>query len=556
MSGHLKQLLLAALRHKWWMLLAALLGFLTAGSAVGLMMTSAYIISAAALRPALAELQVAIVGVRFFGLTRALFRYLERLISHSTTLRLLAQFRVWFFQALEPLVPAQLAFLRSGDLLSRVTNDVEMLQNFYIRVLAPPLVALLVMAAMGLLYGSFAANLGWILLLLMMLAGWGVPVLTAIMTGHIGSRRVELESELAQMALDGVHGLADLTVFGRAQYHFNRFADLHDECIDLTRRQKQVLALHEGLIGLLTNAAVLAVFIWLTPHIEQGRLNGIYLAVLTLGVMAGFEVFLPLPAAVMHLREIECAAARLGEIVGLKPLAIEEVRGAQHSAGVSPDIEFAAVSFRYGSLEPTVLDNFTLVIPPQSRIIITGPSGSGKSTLINLLLRFWDVEQGSVLVQGRPVAQRDSAFWASRISVAPQRNFFFADSIYENLRLANPCATQENIKMACKQVGMHTAIVAAKEGYESRMGEWGVRFSGGELQRLAIARALLKEAPIYIFDEPTANLDADGEALIWQLLAESAKSKTVVVLSHRLPRAGLEQWQVYKMPLATGLVSN
>jgi ATP-binding cassette, subfamily C, bacterial CydC len=547
----MKKLLLGALHHKWWMLLAAVLGFLTAGSAVGLMMTSAYIISAAALHPAVAELQVAIVGVRFFGLTRAIFRYLERLISHSTTLRLLAQIRVWFFQALEPLVPAQLVFLRSGDLLSRVTSDIEMLQNFYIRVLAPPLVALLVMVAMALLYEAFVANLGWILLLFMVLAGWGVPGLTALMTRHIGGRRVELEAQLAQLALDGVQGLADLTVFGQAQHHFDRFAELHDEFVDLTRRQKQVLALHEGFIGLLMNAAVLAVFSWSTPHIERGSLDGVYLAVLSLGVMAAFEVFLPLPGAAMHLREIECAAARLGEIVGLKLPAIEDVREAQRSVDVGSDIEFATVTFRYGQLEPLVLDNFTLAVPPKGCVIITGPSGSGKSTLINLLLRFWDVEQGRVLVQGRPVAQRDSAFWASRISVAPQRNFFFADSIYENMRLANPGASQKDIRTMCQRLGLHDRIMALKDGYDSPMGEWGVRFSGGDLQRLAVARALLKEAPIYVFDEPTANLDAEGEALMWQLLAGLAEQKTIVVLSHRLPRLGLEQWQVYKMPMGS-----
>jgi ATP-binding cassette subfamily C protein CydC len=494
--------------------------------------------------------------VRFFGLTRALFRYVERLLSHSTTLRLLAQFRVWFFQALEPLVPAQLVFLTSGDLLSRVTSDVEMLQNFYIRVLAPPLVALLVTAVMGFLYGIFVINLGWILLVFMMLAGWGVPALTARMTRRIGGRRVVLEAQLTQMALEGVQGLADLTVFGQAQRHFAGFAELHDEFLDLTRRQKQILVLHEGLIGLLMNAAVLAVFIRATPHVEQGSLNGVYLAVLVLGVMAGFEAFLPLPGAVIHLCEIECAAARLGEIVGLKPPAIVEVREAQRFVGVSSDLEFANVTFRYGPLEPAVLENFTLEVPPKSRIIISGPSGSGKSTLINLLLRFRDVEQGKVRVQGEQTAQRDYSFWASTISVAPQRSFFFADSIDENMRLANPLASQEDIRSKCQQVAMHDTIAALNDGYESRMGEWGVRFSGGELQRLAIARALLKEAPIYIFDEPTAHLDAEGQALIWQLLAGLGEQKTVVALSHRLPSRGLEQWQVYKMPMATSVATS
>lgn len=552
MSKNLKTLLIQALRCKWWMLLATLLGFLTAGSAIGLMMTSAYIISAAALHPSVAELQVAIVGVRFFGLSRAVFRYLERLVTHSVTLRLLAQFRIWFFTALAPLVPPQLAFLRSGDLLSRVTADVETLQNFFIRVLAPPLVAVLVTGVMAALYGIFAVKLGVIVFVFMFLAALAVPVLAAWMTHRIGGRRVELESQIAILALDGVQGLADLAVFGRAKDHFNRLAQLQDEFIALTKKQKQILALQESLVGLLMNAAVVAVFMTAAPYVEKGMVQGVYLAVVVLGVMAAFEVFLPLPGAVLHLREIESAAKRLAEITDLQPPSIRDVMGAMMpvydwDSPPKPDIGFVDVTFSYGRSEPPLLQDFSLIIPPQGRVIFTGPSGSGKSTLVKLLLRFHEVERGTVYVQGRPVTQIDTAFTASRVSAAPQQLFFFSSSIRENMLLVKPEAAPADVIRVCETVGLHETIAALPEGYETRMGEWGVQFSGGELRRLAIARALLADKPIFIFDEPIANLDAGQEERIWDVLAGVPKHKTVLVISHRLPKKGLEQWQVYRM---------
>ncbi len=552
MNENLKRLFIQSLRYKWWMLLAALLGFLTAGSAIGLMMTSAYIISAAALHPSVAELQVAIVGVRFFGLSRAVFRYLERLVTHSVTLRLLAQFRIWFFTALAPLVPPQLAFLRSGDLLSRVTADVETLQNFYIRVLAPPLVSVLVTGFMAALYGVFAIKLGLIVFAFMFLATLAVPVLTAWMTHRIGGRRVDLESQIAILALDGVQGLADLTVFGRAKDHFKRLAQLHDEFIALTKKQKQIVALQESLVGVLMNAAVVAVFMTAAPYVEKGLVQGVYLAVVVLGVMAAFEVFLPLPGAVMHLREIVCAAKRLAEITDMQPPPIRDVMGAMMpvydwDGPPKPDIGFADVTFSYGRSEPPLLQNFSLIIPPQGRVILTGPSGSGKSTLIKLLLRFHEVGQGTVYVQGRPGMQYDSDFMATRVSAAPQQLFFFSTSIRENMLLAKAEAAPADVIRVCEMVGVHETIAALPEGYETRMGEWGVQFSGGELRRLAIARALLADKPIFIFDEPIANLDAEQEERIWEVLAGLPRHKTVLVISHRLPKQGMEKWQVYRM---------
>ncbi len=605
MKRALKLLLVLALPCRWWMIFSAALGFLTIGSGVGLMMTSAYIISRAALHPSVAELQVAIVGVRFFGLTRAVFRYFERLTAHRVTLNLLAQFRVWFFAAAEPLAPARLALTKSGDLLSRVVTDVEALQNFYIRVLAPPLIALLVAMLMWGVFGVFAKSLALLLLVFMLLAGCVVPLLTLRLTRGIGSRRVMLESELSVLALEGIQGLADLMVFGRAKAHFDQFGEKHDELLELTRRQKRILALNEALIGLLMNGAVLAIFLAAAPRIENGSLDGVYLAVLALGVMAAFEAMMPLPAAVVFLEEMERAAERLFEIIGAGPasrrlapaafgsistepsasaaapaqkewISKEEATlyGISPLSGIEPHavkkgapaneadtaevlcpwaepgapaLEFRAVTFRYAATEAPVLREFSLTVPQGARIVITGPSGAGKSTLANLLLRFWEFEAGEILIGGRSVRLLPATRLPSLISLAPQRLFYFSTTLRENLLLARPQASADELIEVCSLVGLHRLIAALPAGYETLLGEGGVRLSGGERRRLGIARALLKGAPILVLDEPTAHLDAAQEAAIWALLAGLAPAMTVVVLSHRLPAAEGGRFQVVEM---------
>ena len=195
-----------------WMALAALLGFATIGSSIGLMTTSGYLIAKAALRPSIADLQVAIVGVRFFGLARGVFRYLERYVSHDVTFRLLARLRVWFYTALEPLAPARLMQYRSGDLLARVVADVETLENVYLRVLAPPVVAILVTMLVMVLMGSFHPRLAVALLVFLLLAGAGLPLLTRALGRSAGRRLVRVRSELNGALVDGIQGLADLGI--------------------------------------------------------------------------------------------------------------------------------------------------------------------------------------------------------------------------------------------------------------------------------------------------------------------------------------------------------
>lgn len=530
------RLLKIAFSYKGWMALAALLGFLTVGSGIGLMMTSAYIIAKAALHPSIAELQIGIVGVRFFGISRGVFRYLERYVSHEVTFRLLAKFRVWFYRAIEPLAPAGLLRYRSGDLLARAVADVESLEHIFVRVIAPPVVAVMVSLSMWVLFGIFDPIFSILLTIFFLAAGVGVPLLIYWLSKDSGRELIVLRSRLNAMAIDGVQGMAELLAFGQGQRHSREFDRWNGKLARLQRRMALTAGLHESLVGLLMNFAVLTMMIFAIPQISASLLDGVYLSVLVIGTMAAFEAVLPLPAAALYLENSLKAAERLFEITDATPSVIEPATPAPGPQEFS--LAARGLTFSYSPSDAPALKNITFELPEGGTLAIVGPSGAGKTTLLNLLLRFCDYRNGSLLLGGREIKNYDSQDLRSYFSVVSQNTHLFSGTIRENLLLGNPQATEDEIAAAAGQAQLKEFIRQLPEGYDTWTGEQGLQLSGGERQRLAIARALLKNAPLMIFDEPTANLDAITEREIFKIIWQLAKRKTTLVITHRL--IGLE----------------
>lgn len=529
-------LLKIALSYKGWMLLAALLGFLTVGSGIGLMMTSAYIIAKAALHPSISELQVAIVGVRFFGISRGVFRYLERYVSHEVTFKLLTKFRIWFYRAIEPLAPARLMHYKSGDLLARLVADVESLEHIYIRVLAPPVIALMISLLMWILFGLINIIFSLLLMVFFLAAGVGVPILIQRLSKETGKKLIDLRSELNSMAIDGVQGMAELLVFGQAQRHLEKFDALNRKCIQLQRRMALINGLHESLIGLLMNFAVLSILIAATPLVSSSALDGVYLAVLAIGTMAAFEAVLPLPVAVQHLEGSLKASERLFEITDSQP-AVQEP-SAPLSAPRNFSVSAKALTFSYSPNEAPILKNISFELPEGGSLAIVGPSGAGKTTLLNLLLRFWGYKEGSLCLGGTNMRNFTSEQVRGWLSVVSQNTHLFNGTVRENLLLGNPAAGKKDIFSALEGAQIRDFVENLPQGLDTWIGEQGLQLSGGERQRLAIARALLKNAPLMIFDEPTANLDALTEREIFNSIWQLAEQKTALVITHRL--IGLE----------------
>jgi len=537
------------LRGSWgWVTLSVLLGVLTVASNVALMGTSAFLISAAALHPELGTLEVAIVGVRFFGIARAVFRYGERLASHNVTFRLLARLRTWFYQKLEPLAPARLMQYRSGDLLGRIVADVESLEDFYVRVVSPSLVAVLIAAGMIFFFSRYAASPAWAYLAFMILLGLGVPVLSWALSRSLGARLVLQRAALQARLVDGIQGLAELLAFGRASDYALRLREQGSYYGRTQRSLAALTGLSSGLTVLLVNLGMLAVLCLTIPLVSAGRIPAVMLAVLVLAASAGFEAVIPLPQAAQTLSTSRQAALRLFEIVDAQPAVVDhleirdqEIAPREPGAGAGAPIatlSLSNLSFTYpGSREPA-LHGIDFSLSPGKRIAIVGPSGAGKSTLANLLLRFWDYSDGQISLAGRDLHTWPQEQVRQQIGCLSQRTWFFNDTLRNNLLLARPAATQAEIQQAAQRAQIHDFILGLPQGYETVIGERGLRLSGGERQRLAIARLLLKDAPIFLLDEPTANLDPLTERRILDTLFSSVGNHSLLLITHRL--VGLE----------------
>jgi ATP-binding cassette subfamily C protein CydC len=517
--------------------LAILLGFGTIASSVGLLATSAYIIAFAALQPSIAELQIAIVGVRFFGITRGILRYLERLVSHNAAFRLLARLRLWFYQKLEPLAPARLIHYRSGDLLSRIVADVETLEQFFVRVLAPPMVAVCIAVLMWFLMGTFDPRLAATIIAFLALAGVVIPILVKRLGHGTGQQMVELRAALNSALVDGVQGCADLLAFTRAQRHRTHIRSLSKQYVQLQERMSRVGGLSNAFTGLMMNVSTITLFIVAIPLINAGRIDGVYLALLILAAIASFEAVIPLPSTFQYLETQLAAAQRLYEIVDVHPSVIDSGETSPEPSDFSLTVR--DLRFRYEMDGGPALDGISFQLDQGSQLAVVGPSGAGKSTLVNLLVRFWDYDSGHISLGGHELKAYRGEDLRRIISVVSQDTHLFNDTIRGNLLLANPGANERDLVQAASQAQIHEFIQGLPHGYDTWIGEAGVRLSGGERQRIAIARALLKNTPFLILDEPTANLDALTEREVVKSLYDLMERRTTVIITHRL--VGLEK---------------
>ncbi len=527
--------------YKWLVLLSIILGWGTVASGIGLLATSAYLISAAALQPSIAVLQVPIVGVRFFGLARGLFRYLERYVSHDTTFRLLAKLRVWFYQILEPLAPARLMQYQSGDLLNRIHQDINSLEEFYVRVVAPPLVWVLVTVTTCALLAFFSTQLALVLLAFQLLAGLVTPVLIRYASRRAGTRLVSKRAELSAVLVDGIQGMPDLQVFNAARRQEEEVANISRSMAAAQSQLGFLSGFESAAENILAHLASWMILFLAIPLIRVGQIEGVYLGTLLLATLASFEAANPLPQAARSLESSLAAANRLEEVISAQP----EVRDPVTPLPVPHDISLQIMDLRftYPPLDETdhnsersslALNGINLDLPTGKRLAIVGPSGAGKTTLANILLRFWDYKEGQIMLGNNDLSQYHQDEVRALIGVVSQRTYLFNATLRDNLRLAQPEANLNEIVEACKAAQIHDFIASLPEGYDTWIGEDGFRLSGGERQRLAIARTLLKDTPLLILDEPTANLDPLTERDLVQSLFSLAQERTTLWITHRL----------------------
>lgn len=520
--------------YGWWMLGGYLVAVATLLANVTLLAISGWFITAMAAAGAAGVAMnyfTPAATIRGAAIGRTAGRYLERLLTHEATLRQLAGLRVWFYRHLEPLAPARLLQYHSADLLSRIRADIDALDNLYVRVLVPVLVALTAGIAFFLFTARYSLTLALLLLVLLVAAGVLLPLTTRRLGAEPGRRLVETEAALRQVVVDGTQGLSELLVYGAAEAQAERLDQLSADLIREQDRMSRLSGLSQGAVGLCANLALFGMVWFGIPLVQADTLAPPQLAMLALLALASFEAVAPLPLAFQQWGTTITAARRLFELVDAEPAVREPTgpspRPADHSL-VIRDLRFS-----YPGAAGPALDGLDLDLPAGRRLAVVGATGSGKSTLLNLLLRFWTPESGTITLGGEPLAAFHGEDLRERVALVSQHSHLFAATIRENLLLAAPDAPHWRLEEVCASAQIADFIATLPEGYDTWVGETGVRLSGGQARRIAIARALLKDAPILLLDEPTEGLDAQTERALMSAVHRLMEGRSVLLITHR-----------------------
>ncbi|PPG62598.1 thiol reductant ABC exporter subunit CydC [Rathayibacter sp. AY1C7] len=513
-------------------------GLLSSSAVVALLACSAWLIVRAAEQPPILFLSMAVVGVRAFALARAFFRYLERLTGHDAAFRALAELRAGVYERLVPVAPDGLGRVRRGDLVSRVVADVDAQQDVPLRVVQPLVVAALVAAVSVVGVWLLLPAMGAVLLALLVLAFAGGALGAGRLSAQADRELAPLRGELAERLNLLVTRLDVLIAFDAAGDALADVARAEESLARAARRRGASAGLAAAVLALCSGGAVWAGLALGIPVI--GDLGGPALGVVALVPLAVFEVAAAAPLAVQAARTALSSARRLADLdaeAASPALATDADVDPDAPAPRGAGIVLRDLSVSWPGAHTPALRGVSLDLPEGARVLVTGGSGSGKTTLAHALVRFLD-HSGSYLLGGVEARTLPQAEVRTRVGLVEQQPYLFDDTIRQNLLFARPEADAAVLEAVLERVGLGP-WVAARGGLDARVGERGSLVSGGQAQRIALARALLADFRVLVLDEPTASVDAPvADALLGDLL-RAAEGRTVVLIAHRVD-PGLE----------------
>ncbi|MFN1129366.1 cysteine/glutathione ABC transporter ATP-binding protein/permease CydC [Lelliottia nimipressuralis] len=521
-------------RHKWMLTLGIVLAIVTLLASIGLLTLSGWFLSASAVAGVAGlysfNYMLPAAGVRGTAIARTAGRYFERLVSHDATFRVLQHLRIFTFSKLLPLSPAGLARFRQGELLNRVVADVDTLDHLYLRVISPLVGAFVVIVTVTLglcvLDVPIALTLGGIMLLTLLL----LPPLFYRAGKSTGENLTRLRGDYRQQLTSWLQGQAELTIFGASRRYRAQMESTELSWHEAQRRQSELTALSQAVMMLIGGVAVIAMLWMASGGVGGNTQPGALIALFVFCALAAFEALAPVTGAFQHLGQVIASAVRITQITEQKP---EVAFTAQHDvAPQSVALQLKDVTFAYDGQAQNALDAISLTIPAGKHVAVLGRTGCGKSTLLQLLTRAWDPRRGEIHFNDTPLTEFSEPALRKAVSVVPQRVHLFSATLRDNLLLASPQASDSDLSAVLEQVGLQKLL--EDDGLNSWLGEGGRQLSGGELRRLAVARALLHDAPLMLLDEPTEGLDATTESQILDLLAQVMKNKTVLMVTHRL----------------------
>ena len=523
--------------HRDWVIWAIFFGCLTLFASIGLLALSGWFLSATAV----AGLSIAAAqnfniftpsaGIRGFAVMRTAGRYVERLLSHEATLRLLSSLRVWFYCRIEPQAPAGLYRHRGGDLLNRIITDIDTLDGLFIRVVSPSLVALFVAGLVSVFLWWLAPVLTLVFLLLYLIAGALLPLFSHFLGQDAGGTIQRQLAALRANLLEDLNGMADLTIYGAWQRHALARREENEVLFKLQEKMARIHGFNNAMLTVLAGMTALTALYVAIPLAQEGAFDGALLALITFGILAAFEAILPLPAAYQTLGKISAAALRIRTIAEA-PVAVTFPQQPAKEIADSR-IRFDSLDFSYpGSTQAAAVRGINLDIHHQTHLAIVGPSGCGKTTLAHLLTRFWDPDRGEITIGGTTLQKFNEAQLRQMVTLVSQKSHIFNATLRDNLLIAAPGATDEQLWRVLKRAQLADFVAALPHQLSTWAGEGGARLSGGEARRLVLARALLKDAPIWVLDEPTEGLDNHTRQQFNQTLFTTLKGKTAIFITH------------------------
>jgi ATP-binding cassette subfamily C protein CydC len=513
--------------------LAALLGVLGALATVGLLAGSGYVVDRAAFRPGLGAIAGILAAVEVLAFLRGPLRYGERLVGHDAAFRSLARWRVWLYDRLEPLAPAGLLGWRSGDVLARVTDDVDTLQDLYLRCLLPVVVTLAAATLAVVLVAVVLPAAGAVLAAALVVALAVVPA-AAVSAGTAQGREAELRGRLGAEVVDVLRAAPELIAFGRDAEALAAVEATDRELTAIARRRAWSTGASGAIVTACLGAAVTAVLALGVQAVHSHRMAPVMLAVLPLAVVGAFETVPAVATAALRATDVVAAGRRLLGLASIPvPVVDPEVPSALPPG--CPQIAVQRARLRYAPDLPWALDGMDLDVAPGAHVGLVGASGAGKSSLVHALLRFWPLQEGSATLGGVPLDALRQADVRRAIALVDQDAHVFAGTIRQNVTLGRPKATDAEVDDALTRAQLADWVATLPDGVDTQVGEEGAQISGGQRRRIALARALLTGAPVLVLDEPTAGLDQESGARLVAGIVDDARTRgtSVVLVTHR-----------------------
>ena len=469
---------------------------------------------------------------------RGVLHYAEQYCNHFIAFKLLAIIRHDIFAALRRLCPAKLEGRDKGNLISVITSDIELLEVFYAHTISPIAIAILTEGIMVGFIGSFHPIAGLFALAAYIIIGIFIPLWNGKKSGDTGMAFRNNFGNFNSFLLDSFRGLDETLQYGQGE---NRKKEMSEKSIQLGNMQKS-LSQMEGTQRAITNMAILLFsfgMLFLTLYLQNtGVISFTAMITCTTAMMGSFGPVVALSSLSNNLNQTLASGERVLSILEETPM-VEEVPVAslQEEQDTNSTLlrltEATANQVIFAYEERKILDNFNFQIQPGKITGIHGPSGCGKSTLLKLFMRFWDTNSGEITINGQNIKTIPTKYLRDMQSYVTQETHLFHDSIAANIAIGKPGATREEIIEAAKKASLHEFIMKLPDGYDTEVGELGDTLSGGEKQRIGIARAFLHDAPFILLDEPTSNLDSLNEGIILKSLQEEKKDKTILIVSHR-----------------------